>query len=145
MVVQQLVDEPPLVQACFHGDAAEVRTLISRKEDVNRQVNKIQEYVLFWIVSVRIRGHLEIKNFLEDDTQAYQIFKLTNRLQLIIYSLDICMWFVVWTKLWNEMLFQIWTARTLACAVYHSSSDLEQLGACACKLFTLEQRWRPLV
>lgn len=32
--------QPPLVQACFHGDAAELRTLISRREDVNLQVNK---------------------------------------------------------------------------------------------------------
>lgn len=31
--------QPPLVQACFHGDAAELRTLISRREDVNLQVN----------------------------------------------------------------------------------------------------------
>lgn len=38
--------QPPLVQACFHGDAAEVRALISRKEDVNSQVNKFQEYLI---------------------------------------------------------------------------------------------------
>lgn len=31
--------QPPLVQACFHGDAAEVRALISRKEEVNYQVS----------------------------------------------------------------------------------------------------------
>ena len=36
-----------------------------------------------------------IKNFHKDDTQAYQILKLTNRLQLIIYSLDICMRLIV--------------------------------------------------
>lgn len=39
--------QPPLVQACFHGDAVEVRTLISRKEDVNRQVNTLNIFLLF--------------------------------------------------------------------------------------------------
>ena len=30
----------PLVQACFHGDADEVRALIYKKEDVNTQVGE---------------------------------------------------------------------------------------------------------
>lgn len=30
--------QPPLVQACFHGDAAELKILINRQEDVNYQV-----------------------------------------------------------------------------------------------------------
>ena len=32
--------QPPLVQACFHGDAAELKLLINRQEDVNYQVAK---------------------------------------------------------------------------------------------------------
>ena len=30
--------QPPLVQACFHGDPDEVRALLYKKEDVNYQV-----------------------------------------------------------------------------------------------------------
>ena len=41
--------QPPLVQACFHGDAAEVRNLISRKEDVNLQVN--QKFLLIFLAT----------------------------------------------------------------------------------------------
>ena len=33
--------QPPLVQACFHGDPDEVRALLYKKEDVNYQVNKM--------------------------------------------------------------------------------------------------------
>jgi len=31
--------QPPLVQACFHGDPDEVRALLYKKEDVNYQVS----------------------------------------------------------------------------------------------------------
>ena len=30
--------QPPLVQACFHGDPDEVRSLLYKKEDINYQV-----------------------------------------------------------------------------------------------------------
>ncbi|ESP01753.1 hypothetical protein LOTGIDRAFT_70175, partial [Lottia gigantea] len=32
---------PLLVQACFHGDPDEVRSLLYKKEDVNYQVNNV--------------------------------------------------------------------------------------------------------
>jgi hypothetical protein len=38
--------QPPLVQACFHGDPDEVRALLYKKEDVNYQVNFCSSKVL---------------------------------------------------------------------------------------------------
>ena len=32
--------QPPIVQACFQGDAVELRSLITRKEDVNSLVKR---------------------------------------------------------------------------------------------------------
>ena len=41
------LSQPPLVQACFHGDTDEVRALLYKKEDVNYQVRtKIDQPML---------------------------------------------------------------------------------------------------
>ena len=40
MALLQLQDEPQLIQACFHGDANEIRAIIYNKTDeVNYQVS----------------------------------------------------------------------------------------------------------
>ncbi|KAJ8396295.1 hypothetical protein AAFF_G00018720 [Aldrovandia affinis] len=38
MAVLKLVDQPPLIQAIFHGDPEEIRMLIYKSEDINALV-----------------------------------------------------------------------------------------------------------
>ena len=38
LYVDYFSSQPPLVQACFHGDPDEVRSLLYKKEDINFQV-----------------------------------------------------------------------------------------------------------
>ena len=45
--------QPPLVQACFHGDPDEVRALLYKKEDVNYQVC-LNIYIIFLSQSMSV-------------------------------------------------------------------------------------------